>query len=382
MTVAGTGAVTITYNDGGTGGDLIFFPGAKLDFWDTSSSLIVERESYLLVSALRPLATAIAADATGRYALATDYDAAADGTYRSSPIREVEGIVEGLGHVVAHLRIRNREQGSLGLFKHVRQQGEVRDIGITAAEITSAPEFGGMLVGLNDGDIQNSYAVGDISGAINPMGSQLGGLMGYNGTRGRIIHSYVAGSVSSTGEGTEAGGLVGENDGAIIGSFASGNVGGSFAGGLASLNNGSVSESYANVTVRDTLGAPDGRVAGLIAMNYGSIINSYATGDIYATDSDEHAGGLVGLNNGGTISSAFASGSVSGGEYVGGLVALNVGDLTNTYATGPVSTADSIGGIIGGLVGWSSGGHISLSYSTGAVLGGKSSICRRVDRPN
>jgi hypothetical protein len=32
VTVAGTGAVTIVTNDGGSGGDLLFFPGAKLDF--------------------------------------------------------------------------------------------------------------------------------------------------------------------------------------------------------------------------------------------------------------------------------------------------------------------------------------------------------------
>ncbi len=39
VVVAGPGAVTIVTDDGGTGGDLIFFDGSKLDFWDTSSSL-------------------------------------------------------------------------------------------------------------------------------------------------------------------------------------------------------------------------------------------------------------------------------------------------------------------------------------------------------
>src|SRR5438045_856211 len=50
VTVAGQGAVTIGTNDGGTGGDLLFFPpgqfpGGTLDFWDTSSSLIINSKS-------------------------------------------------------------------------------------------------------------------------------------------------------------------------------------------------------------------------------------------------------------------------------------------------------------------------------------------------
>src|ERR1051325_6645033 len=65
VTVAGTGAVTITTNDGGSGGDLIFFPGAKLDFWDTSSSLIINGNSYTLMKDIVTLASDIAANPSG-----------------------------------------------------------------------------------------------------------------------------------------------------------------------------------------------------------------------------------------------------------------------------------------------------------------------------
>src|ERR1700743_1950219 len=32
----GTGGLTVTLNDGGTGGDLTFFPGGAITFWDNS----------------------------------------------------------------------------------------------------------------------------------------------------------------------------------------------------------------------------------------------------------------------------------------------------------------------------------------------------------
>src|SRR6185437_8622489 len=49
VTVAGTGAVTITTNDGGSGGDLLFGDKGNLTFWDLSSSLIINGSSYTLV---------------------------------------------------------------------------------------------------------------------------------------------------------------------------------------------------------------------------------------------------------------------------------------------------------------------------------------------
>ena len=41
VTVVGTGALTITTNDGGTGGDFRFFGKGHVEFWDTDSDLVV-----------------------------------------------------------------------------------------------------------------------------------------------------------------------------------------------------------------------------------------------------------------------------------------------------------------------------------------------------
>ena len=47
--VTGTGAVTVTTNDGGKNGDLIFGEKGNVTFWDLASSLIVNGNSYTLV---------------------------------------------------------------------------------------------------------------------------------------------------------------------------------------------------------------------------------------------------------------------------------------------------------------------------------------------
>ncbi len=77
--VAGAGAVTLTTGDGIAGGALVFFPGGSVDFLDTSSSLTVNGTSYVLIADIATLASDIAANPSGAYALAKNYDASADG---------------------------------------------------------------------------------------------------------------------------------------------------------------------------------------------------------------------------------------------------------------------------------------------------------------
>lgn len=118
-----------------------------------------------------------------------------------------------------------------------------------------------------------------------------------------------------------------------------------------------------------------GRSAGLIGMNYGgTVYNAYATGTVVGNGSD--VGGLVGANFGGTISNSHADVDVAGVTDVGGLVGWNMafalrgleGVIENSYATGNVtaSSATSSRSNFGGLVGLNYGA-ISNSYATGAV---------------
>ncbi|MBA7698356.1 hypothetical protein ES703_107033 [subsurface metagenome] len=119
----------------------------------------------------------------------------------------------------------------------------------------------------------------------------------------------------------------------------------------------------------------------------GTITNCYAGGGSVAGDS--RVGGLVGHNYSGTITNCYATGSVSGGGYVGGLVGYNSGTITDCYSTASV-TGNGVGGLVGsnyatitscystgsvsgshsgGLVGANDWGTISNSYSTASVSG-------------
>jgi PKD repeat protein len=97
--------------------------------------------------------------------------------------------------------------------------------------------------------------------------------------------------------------------------------------------------------------------------NLGVLSTSYATGSVVG---DEFVGGLVGHNyEGSTVSNSYATGTVSGNRYVGGLVGENLGTLSNSYATGTVNGNR----YIGGLVGYNDEGLVSNSYAIGNVSG-------------
>jgi hypothetical protein len=105
ITVAGTGSVTITTNDGGHQGEFIIQPKhGSIQFWDLGSSLIIDGNSYMLVGDVKTLATDVAYNPSGFYALAKPYDA--HGTYSGTPVSVTfEGIFEGLGNAISGLAI-------------------------------------------------------------------------------------------------------------------------------------------------------------------------------------------------------------------------------------------------------------------------------------
>ena len=146
----------------------------------------------------------------------------------------------------------------------------------------------------------------------------------------------VGASVRAGANSAHAGGLVGQNDGTISGSYVIGSVSGAIVGGLVGQNDGTISGSYVTGSVSGAI------VGGLVGQNDGTIRSSYVTGSV----SGAIVGGLVGLNNGGTIRSSYVTGSV-GGETVGGLVGVNAGDIENSYwnieTSGQLASADGEG---------------------------------------
>jgi hypothetical protein len=171
--------------------------------------------------------------------------------------------------------------------------------------------IGGGLAGWNGGLIDSGYASGRADG----------GLVGLN--NGRVENSHASGP-------TDCGGLACQNigdgiqSGVIQNSFATGAVFGQTVGGLVGESNGLISSSYATGSVTANYQSSAGGLVGYLSEV--TIRNSYATGSVSGGLGDEANGGLVGENSASpgkhsTIESSYAIGPVSGdGYYNGGVV--------------------------------------------------------------
>jgi len=105
-------------------------------------------------------------------------------------------------------------------------------------------------------------------------------------------------------------------------------------------------------------------VGGLVAHLSGTVNNCYSSGSVTGAWA---VGGLVGANHGGNVSKCYSTSSVTGDrDEVGGLVGRNrEGTIHNSYATGSVTGNR----YVGGLVGDDDGGTINDCYFSGSVTG-------------
>ena len=108
-------------------------------------------------------------------------------------------------------------------------------------------------------------------------------------------------------------------------------------------------------------------VGGVVGDNRGSVEDCDFTGSV---SGNNYVGGVVGYN-GGTVENCYNTGSVSGNSYVGGVVGYNSGPVKNCYNTGSVSGRDSgTSNYVGGVVGYNiSSGSVENCYNTGSVSG-------------
>ena len=228
-----------------------------------------------------------------------------------------------------------------------------------------APALGG-LVGNNYGSISGSFATGNVTGGDY---ASVGGLVGSNFPNASITNSYASGAVTisaaiGTNLGGNVGGLVGSNYGGSIslshsvGPVINNGDGGPYTGGLVGYNGsifgsagGSIDSSYATGSVSSSGNGGAGGLTGsqpfaggLVGYNDATAIvtKSYASSTVSVTGPNAEGGGLAGYNNG-SISDAYARGSVSGstGSIIGGFVGYNdsSGSITRTYAANVVAGA-------------------------------------------
>ena len=142
-------------------------------------------------------------------------------------------------------------------------------------------------------------------------------------------------------------------------------------GGLVGFHQGDGVSDNPAISNSSASGTVSGQqwIGGLVGQNRGTISDSSAS---VAVSGQQQVGGLVGRNHSGTISDSHASGAVSGQQWIGGLVGTNAAGATisASHATGDVTGTDpSTSSDIGGLVGYN-GGTIEDSYhKTGTVSG-------------
>jgi hypothetical protein len=110
------------------------------------------------------------------------------------------GKFDGNGHRISNLSLKFDSISQVGLFGYLASGGEVTQVGVENANIITDGTDAGGLVGFNDGTVSNSHSTGRVTG-----GWKVGGLVGtiHDGT---VTNSYSTGSVTGWGD---VGGLVG-----------------------------------------------------------------------------------------------------------------------------------------------------------------------------
>ena len=127
-----------------------------------------------------------------------------------------------------------------------------------------------------------------------------------------------------------------------------------------------------DLTVSGSVSGPDSGsgnfVGGVVGDNRGNVENCYNTCSVSGPDSgtSNYVGGVVGYN-GGSVTNCYNTGSVSGpGNRVGGVAGDNGGNVENCYNTGTVNVSGN-SSVVGGVVGKNQGGSVQNCYNTGGV---------------
>ena len=189
------------------------------------------------------------------------------------------------------------------------------------------------------------------------------GLFGYTGAEAEISNLTLE-SVDVTGC-YYVGSLVGNNSGGITNVSVSGTVTGEWdTGGLVGLNKGTISLTTFTgaVTGADEIEYGDW-TGGLVGYNYGMITRCWV--DATVVSKGDNAGGLVGESlTGGIITESCSAGTVTAGDYIGGLVGANSGEITACLSICTVNGDSDVGGLVGG-----NSGPIADSFAVGNVIG-------------
>ena len=193
----------------------------------------------------------------------------------------------------------------------------------------------------------NWTTVGNFAGTFDGAGHTITGLTGTGGLIGEIgsggkVQNLTLEEVDIK-EGGMVGAIVGQNSGEITDCSVQGSVAGTKAG-----------------------------VGGIAGINNGAVTGCSMEGIVTNTSSNTGTGGIVGLNENGSVIDCHSSATVTGYSGVGGIVGKMYQDnpvVIACYSTGNVTGTGRYYSDTGGVVGNGSVGAIICCYATGDISG-------------
>jgi uncharacterized membrane protein len=213
--------------------------------------------------------------------------------------KQFTGKFDGNGHEIFNLTYNSAARDCVGLFGHTGSGSEIKNLGLENVNVTGNRYIGG-LIGLNRGLVTNCHSIGKVYAYADKAGPA-GGLIGTS--LGPVSYCYSAGTVY---RGANVGGLIG-------------------------VNNAIVTYCYSKASVEATGAYCAG---GLIGYNsHGNVSSCYATGLVNASGSQSiSSAGLIGINEDAVISNCYSIGVVTGsGSTSYGLIDNYRGDVIGCF---------------------------------------------------
>ena len=259
------GSVKVGFNPDGTfKGRVDFFQADGVTPRSGTGFLTINGNGYTVINALTDLQN-INSGLAGYHALGANVDASATSGWNGGagfvPIGNntlFTGGFDGLGHTVTGLYINRPTTTYVGLFGYASNGSMIRNVGMVDVNITSGRYVGG-LVGWNNGGISNSYSTGAVTGSGDYVGGLVGGMMvTWGGGRREaggvdiagISNSYSTGAVTGSGTMSAAwwGGIIGTHQQFV--QHGGGKRLRYYVGGLVGWNDGgTISNSYSTGAV-------------------------------------------------------------------------------------------------------------------------------------
>lgn len=266
----------------------------------------------------------------------------------------------------------NNFMANAGIFSTIGEGGTVKNVNIYSGNFTGTAKAGAV-AGENNGRIEGVVTFGNTV-TVTGEGGNAGGIVGVNnGNNGKIVTNEdgtitlepvddelpvtgiidveSTGSVIAGGSSAVAGGLVGTNDGALGNSYSDSAVTSTFVNNQAGLGGVvGVNTEKGNVQYVDSLGVTNGGTTG-----------------------SSNVGGVIGINNG-NMYSGYNESIVSGSSNVGGIIGDNSSTVANvvnaTSVTGKDKDKDNVSEYVGGLVGTNTG-SVTNGRNNGTITGTK-----------